>query len=100
MRENPPRGREPASTSRPTPGFKLSSWSNDVSLKHLPPEILSQPFPAEGVISSLNWEHPSAPMTRQGVTVGISPAALQDAELLKGGVGDLLVSIPTTQQGT
>lgn len=100
MRENPPCGREPASTSQPAPGFKLSTWSNDVSLKHLLPEILSQPFPAEGVISSLTWEHPSMPMTHQGVTMGITPATLQDAELLKGGVGDLLVSILTTQQGT
>ena len=36
----------------------------------------------------------------QGMTMGVIPASLLDAELLEGRVSDLLVSIPTTQLAT
>ena len=36
----------------------------------------------------------------QGMTMGVIPASLLDAQLLEGRVSDLLVSIPTTQLAT
>lgn len=50
-------------------------------------------FPEEGMTSSNLLRY-------QGMTMGVIPASLLDAELLEGRVSDLLVSIPTTQLAT